>query len=205
MKKLFTIGVSFMLFVISTSINANLPGVPNALPGSEILKGDERTACEVIICMSSSKRPSECNEPLAIYFGIKAKKPSDTIKKRRDYLKLCPSSNANSGMDSLTEAIARQEMRCDANSLNNIIDQRSGGGSCKDGGCGIEFKRTTASMPGYCDLLINHEYTVIDKPKYVCNGEWYSVQDWNRGYKYIYNSNGDVVGQTPVKRTCWVD
>ncbi|MBC3779824.1 hypothetical protein H0N94_00110, partial [Campylobacter fetus subsp. fetus] len=31
----------------------------------DILTGDRRTACEVLLCLSSGTRPAECNPPLA--------------------------------------------------------------------------------------------------------------------------------------------
>ncbi|MCR8679887.1 MULTISPECIES: TrbM/KikA/MpfK family conjugal transfer protein [Campylobacter] len=32
------------------------------------LTGDRKTACEVLLCLSSGTRPSECNPPLARFF-----------------------------------------------------------------------------------------------------------------------------------------
>lgn len=38
---------------------------------AELLTGEARLACEAVLCLSSSERPSECNPALSHYFGIK--------------------------------------------------------------------------------------------------------------------------------------
>lgn len=59
----------------------------------DILSGDVRTACEVILCLAASGgRPEECTPPLKKFFSIK--KPS----KRVNFLKLCP-KKSNSDWD----------------------------------------------------------------------------------------------------------
>lgn len=59
---------------------------------ADLLGGDERLACEAILCLSSGERPTECSASLSRYFSISAKKWKDTIKKREKFLKLCPAS-----------------------------------------------------------------------------------------------------------------
>ena len=49
------------------------------------LTGDRRTACEVLLCLSSGQRPGECNPPLRHFYSIKGKKPGDTLKKRKKF------------------------------------------------------------------------------------------------------------------------
>ena len=55
--------------------------------------GDTRLACEAVLCLASGTRPSECAPSLNRYFSISARKLKDTIKKRANFLKLCPASN----------------------------------------------------------------------------------------------------------------
>ena len=60
------------------------------------LSGDARIACEVMLCLSSPQRPSECNDALRKYFSIKYKKWSKTNRARRRFLNLCPLHNESS-------------------------------------------------------------------------------------------------------------
>ena len=60
------------------------------------LSGDARTACEVMLCLSSPQRPSECNDALRKYFSIKYKKWSKTNRARKRFLNLCPLSKKSS-------------------------------------------------------------------------------------------------------------
>lgn len=53
------------------------------------LDGDARTACEVILCLSTGSRPDQCSPPLRRFFSIK--KPW----KRVNFLRLCPKKNNN--------------------------------------------------------------------------------------------------------------
>lgn len=50
---------------------------------SQILGGDEGTACEVLLCLSMGSPPTECDEPLKKYFDMKK-------KKRPGFLQKCP-------------------------------------------------------------------------------------------------------------------
>ena len=77
------------LALIATVTTALLPGTAFA----QITSGDETTACAVILCLSSPQRPSECRPPIQKYFSIQLTKPWDTVTARRNFLKLCPSSN----------------------------------------------------------------------------------------------------------------
>ncbi|SCC04113.1 MULTISPECIES: TrbM/KikA/MpfK family conjugal transfer protein [Snodgrassella] len=70
-----------------------------------VLTGDTRLSCEAILCLSTGTRPNECALSLKRYFSINAKHMSDTIRKRKNFLKLCPSSNEQ-GMPSLVDALA---------------------------------------------------------------------------------------------------
>lgn len=198
MKKLNKLIVIFFVFV---SFNAL------ALTGDETLKGDKKTACEVILCLSSSSRPSECNSPIAKYFAIKVYShgsfsPSQTIKKRKEFLKLCPESSADNKMESLVTAMSEQEIMCKADELNKIVDRKIV--SCgRD--CGADlYYRTSPTLPGYCSVLYNHEYTDLQLPKYTCNQTFYKEKDWKRGYTVRYDYRDRAI-TTPIKKICWVD
>jgi len=91
--------------------------------GGDVLTGDAGTACQVILCLSSGKRPPECNPPLQRYYSISYKFWSDTVKARRDFLKLCPAANdtSSANMPALVDAMVNGAGRCDAASLNQIL------------------------------------------------------------------------------------
>ncbi|MCX8657365.1 conjugal transfer protein TrbM [Gilliamella sp. B2894] len=178
-----------------------------ALPGDEKLTGDKRTACEVILCLSSSERPSECNPPIAKYFSIKAYShgsysPSKTIQKRKEFLKLCPASSADNKMESLVVAMSKQEILCKADELNKIVDRKFS--SCGRDCTPDVYYRTSPSLPEYCSVLYNHEYTNLQLPQYTCDKKFYLEKDWRRGYTVKYDYINREI-RTPIKKACWVD
>ena len=93
----------------------------------QMLEGDEGTACEAILCLSSGSSPSECMPSLRKYFSINLSKPWKTIQARINFLKLCPTSNATPQMGSLVEAIGNGAGRCDAATLNQTLRTWTGG------------------------------------------------------------------------------
>lgn len=170
---------------------------------SEELTGDTKTACEVLLCLSSNTRPSECSAPISKYFSIKiyhhgSFSPGRTISARKNFLQLCPVSSQDNKMASLVDAMANQlgENLCKARELNKTVDKRRG----KNG----TTYRTTATLPAYCDALFNHEYTNLKLPKYTCNKEFYEAEDWNRGYTITKKGLFKQI-KTPIKKICWVD
>ena len=153
----------------------------------EELEGDEKTACEVILCLATSKRPSECNRPLAEYFGIKVftkgvYDPVKTIKKRRNFLEICPTKSNDKKLASLLDAESEQDLECSPNELNKRVETKSvKWGSYKDGGVDY-FYRTNPQMPSYCKILFDHEYSFYSKvPVYTCESRWYSEKSWKSG------------------------
>jgi len=67
----------------------------------DLLTGDTRLACEAILCLSSSSRPSECAASLKKYYSLRAKKWHQTVTKRKNFLKLCPLSDGEVDIDSI--------------------------------------------------------------------------------------------------------
>ena len=64
--------------------------IANTAMAEDLLTGDTRLSCEAILCLSSGTRPGECNPSIKKYFSIHGKKHSDTIRKRKNFLQLCP-------------------------------------------------------------------------------------------------------------------
>ncbi|MDR2882036.1 MAG: hypothetical protein LBV29_09105 [Azoarcus sp.] len=68
------------------------------------LDGDQKDACEAILCLSSGQRPTECIPPLQRYFSIKKKTSAKTANARRAFLSLCPSVSSDTAQ-SLIDSI----------------------------------------------------------------------------------------------------
>lgn len=152
----------------------------------QVLDGDEGSACEAILCLSTGSSPSECMPSLRRYFSINLSKPWKTIEARINFLKMCPTSSASPQMGTLVEAIGHGAGRCDAASLNQTLRTWTG----IDG----EYEISN-QMPSYCDAYFNHEYTDISntKPHYVD--------------KYIENTFTDSEGNVTYQYAggYWVD
>jgi hypothetical protein len=77
------------LFALAALVVA-LGSTASPARAQNILSGDVRTACEVILCLSApGARPEECTPPLKKFFSIK--KPW----KRVNFLRLCPKKSNN--------------------------------------------------------------------------------------------------------------
>lgn len=146
------------------------------------LSGDARSACEVILCLSSGQRPNECTPPLQRYFSISYKKFSDTLRGRADFLSLCPAAKTDSKMASLTNAIVNGAGSCDAASLNasQLVWQ------------GFESDKTSYignALPSACSTLMTHEYTDLKNtmPRYVGlperKGYWVASAEYAQAVK----------------------
>lgn len=97
-----------LLMVLATSL-AQAQEVP-------MFTGDKKLACEAVMCLASSQRPSECMPSLERYFSINGKHAAED---RRKFLELCPSANSSSEMHHLTNALVSGSGQCDIASLNS--------------------------------------------------------------------------------------
>jgi hypothetical protein len=171
--------------VISKTFSLTFVGATALLATSlssaqQVLEGDTRLACEAILCLASSTQPSECSPSIQRYFSIRHKKFSDTLQARNGFLNLCPVSQQTPQMSALVNSLTYGAGRCDANSLNAVLRQSSGG----------EFDQITISnqMPEYCSVYFQHEYTNFRTtdfiPKYVGipqrGGFWVESSDFDQ-------------------------
>lgn len=150
------------------------------------LTGDTKLACEAILCLSSNEKPSECEPSLHRYFSIHYKKWHKTLSARKDFLKLCPvgeDGEKDAEFRKLRDDILVQiENPCDLNSLNSNIERKI------ERVYNVGYKkfetklRINPNLSKSCLLLMSSKYTNI-KPKYTCNGEFYTIDEWNDGYK----------------------
>lgn len=124
----------------------------------DMFTGDVKTACEVILCLSSGTRPGQCTPPIRKYLSITARKMSDTIKKRKNFLKLCPAATQDPQMVALVDAISNGAGRCDYAALNSTLRVWNG-----EDGIGY----ISNSLPSYCSAYSSNTYTDIKAPRYV--------------------------------------
>ena len=128
-------------------------------PDMSLLTGDERLACEAILCLSSGTRPSECQPSIKRYFSIVKRTTSRTLNARRDFLKQCPAADENDYMRNLVNALVDGSGRCDAAALN--------GGNWQRGG---EWEYQIApTMPAHCQAYYGNSGLDVGslKPIYV--------------------------------------
>ncbi|QKF77286.1 TrbM/KikA/MpfK family conjugal transfer protein [Arcobacter defluvii] len=199
---------------------------------AELLTGDTKLACEAILCLSSSTRPSECNPSLNHYFSLKAKKWKNTVKLRRNFLKLCPD-----GGDEIEDLVykdyrdnflpnAADPRECTAEYLNKQLENKEEF-SYLENKFSLSY-RVNPNMPAPCITLFKHPYTAISKPNYICTGEFYTSLEWKlnaklirisyKDYTYlpnyekyeIYIPDGEggytnYYKKVPFSKTCWMD
>lgn len=155
--------------------------------GDSVLEGDTKLACEALLCLSSGSRPHECAPSLNRYFGIHHKKWKNTLKARRNFLRLCPSASVDGPMESLVEVIVNGAGRCNASELNsshftympkkvcvNVYDNDVGRYVTQ---CHEEMVRVIDSrLPSYCTNYNEHTYTYEVGVHYVgdplTDGHW---------------------------------
>ena len=199
----------------------------NLLFSSDELTGDTKLSCEAILCLSSGTRPSECNPSLNRYFSINAKKWSDTVKKRKNFLKLCPVDGADERDETFADlrdnVLPMTDGReCTAEALNQRIEANS----YESLGKYYTAYRVNPTVPSQCNSLYNHSYTDIKRPIYKCTGEFYSQIEWDLSSKLqqisyseyrnlpsnlqhqIYYSDGEggytvYYKKVPFSKTCW--
>lgn len=128
----------------------------------EMFTGDVKLACEATLCLSSGTRPSECTPAINKYFSIKAKKMSNTIKKRKNFLELCPTATEHrETMGTLADAITNGAGRCDSAALNaTLLVWKNWDGDTSQ-------SYISDQLPGYCSAYLYNENTDIKIPKYV--------------------------------------
>ncbi|KAB1469113.1 conjugal transfer protein [Cronobacter sakazakii] len=151
---------------------------------AQVLTGDPATACEAILCLSTGKRPDECDSALTHFFKIKGKDFKETLKKRKKFLKLCPASN-EPGMPQLTNAIANGAGRCDPAYLNSKLKEIKVTQVCQSYGgrdgerCSPKITyRISDRLPSYCQVYLQNQFTDLGL-KYVGESRWQTLKSFN--------------------------
>lgn len=166
-----------------TALLSSLTGFNYA--SASVLSGDAKIACEVILCLSSGTRPSECNAPIRKYFSIKLNKPWKTINARRNFLALCPTNSDQETVKQLSQlGLNSDEQDSKFNELKNDLVQLENDCSAKTLNSRIEYKsyredkhvyhkyRINPYLPESCKKLNNHEWTQLKLPIYTGDYSW---------------------------------
>jgi hypothetical protein len=141
--------------VLVTMLAATVP----AHADDGLFTGDVRLACEAVLCLASGTRPGECAPSIRKYFSITARKLTDTIKKRKSFLNLCPAAKQDTKMVALVDAITNGAGRCDYASLNASLRVWN---SYEDGSGYV-----SNALPSYCTAYNGNAYADIKAPRYV--------------------------------------
>ncbi|MGH1472668.1 MAG: TrbM/KikA/MpfK family conjugal transfer protein [Cellvibrionaceae bacterium] len=100
----------------------------------EVLTGEKKVACEVLMClMSSNGQPHECEDPLKEYFKIKAKKNGKKTDDRKNFLKKCPSGNSDAEVEQLVASTADTTYAEDATEDSTTNIELDLGNLCPNG------------------------------------------------------------------------
>lgn len=102
--------------IYASMLLLSLASIPS-VQAQEALQGDEKLACEALLCLAASTRPTECIPPIRRYFSISYRRFSDTLRGRLNFLNLCPVVS-QPNMSSLKNAIVNGAGRCDAAAIN---------------------------------------------------------------------------------------
>jgi hypothetical protein len=144
----------------------------DSVVAQESLQGDEKLACEALLCLSTPTRPAQCTPSLRRYFSISFKRFSDTLRGRTNFLNLCP-MNTDVNMASYISAVINGSARCDAASINqsSYVSDVEGSGY------------VNKTKPDYCKTYYSSQYTQSVLPVYVgvpaLGGYWVDAKDFD--------------------------
>ena len=100
---------SVLLFLSSFSIvNAS---------ENEVFEGNQRLACEALLCLTVGWGESECRPAIRKFFSIWSWKPSKLFSKRMNFLGLCPSGMSSSKQ----QLIVNYSGRCQGQRFTNYV------------------------------------------------------------------------------------
>ncbi len=138
----------------------------------DALQGDEKLACEALLCLAASTRPAECAPSIRRYFSISYRKFWKTLQGRLDFLNLCPVVTTQPNMANLKNALVNGAGRCDAASINQASYISSGEGE----------GYVQNVMPDYCTTYYGHGLIQGQAPLYVGTpakgGHWVEAVDY---------------------------
>ena len=154
------------------------------------LEGDEKLACEALLCLAASARPSECTPSIRRYFSISFRRFSDTLRGRLNFLDLCPIVSQPQ-MASFKSAVIHGAGRCDAASINQANYVSMGEGESYVGN----------TMPQYCVAYFGNGMVQAAAPVYVGEpaqgGHWVEAVDHGQASR-AYNGMRSRAAAVPA-------
>lgn len=175
MKKLLITACMVVTNTIIAPTTAQATGIPATV--GKLLVGDEKLACEAILCLASGVQPAACQPSLSRYFNIVKRTVSATLTARVNFLNLCPVVSSDAVMSNFVGTLARGAGRCDAASLNATMQSWTG-----------DFRYVSNTLPEYCSAYSNHAYTNVANtmPRYVGTpergGYWVDPDKYEQAY-----------------------
>lgn len=165
--------------IYASMLVLSLISIPS-VQAQEALQGDEKLACEALLCLAASTRPAECIPSIRRYFSISYRYFSDTLRGRLNFLNLCPVVS-QPNMTSFKNAIVNGAGRCDAAAINqaNYVHRF------------WEVDSYVANrMPSYCVAYFGNGLVQVSPPVYVGEpmhgGHWVEAQDYQQALQ-AYN------------------
>lgn len=156
--------------IYASMLLLSITSIPS-VQAQEALQGDEKLACEALLCLAASTRPTECIPPIRRYFSISYRRFSDTLRGRLNFLNLCPVVS-QPNMTSLKNAIVNGAGRCDAAAINQASYVSMWEGE----------SYVANSMPQYCVAYYGNGLVQASAPVYVGEpmqgGHWVEAQDY---------------------------
>ncbi len=156
--------------IYASMLLLSLTSIP-IVQAQESLQGDEKLACEALLCLAASTRPTECIPPIRRYFSISYRRFSDTLRGRLNFLNLCPVVS-QPNMASFKNAIVNGAGRCDSAAINQASYVSTWEGE----------SYVANSMPQYCVAYYGNGLVQASAPVYVVEpvqgGHWVEAQDY---------------------------
>ncbi len=156
--------------IYASMLLLSLTSIP-IVQAQESLQGDEKLACEALLCLAASTRPTECIPPIRRYFSISYRRFSDTLRGRLNFLNLCPVVS-QPNMASFKNAIVNGAGRCDSAAINQASYVSTWEGE----------SYVANSMPQYCVAYYGNGLVQASAPVYVGEpvqgGHWVEAQDY---------------------------
>ncbi len=128
-----------------------LAGLHHSAEAQEGLSSKAHLACEAVLCLSTGSPPGECANALRHYFSITHRRPSETLRRRASFLRLCPVGQQDASMSGLIRIQSQAAGKCDAEALN--ASQR------RVTGLGENDFAIGNRLPAYCDAYFAHAYS----------------------------------------------
>ena len=192
------------------------PIIALSLFTSEALADEAMDACGALLCILGGQTKGECKKYYQKYLAVKDyKNPANTFKKRQDFLKLCPTQEANNVASSagisgsyevvdLNEGIKSAAMldgECTEAELNRVerrvIGYENVQGKDPDNGQDMIYQkeiqgiRVNPQITNACSVLTKGKYST-KKVTYTCpTSEFYTIDEWNKGFKGVKISKAE--------------